>query len=126
MTVLYIILSVLFFCFSAFLFFIYRKNSKKTVQYLKELKSFENIVYHTNDALFVLEIVNGKLLHVNHASSELIGYPLEELKTKSYFDLLSPDILNESAERIADVWENKGMVFTDIPFLHRTGKIIPV
>ncbi len=126
MIVGYISITFLLLCISVFLFIAYFKKSKKAVHYLKELKSFENIVYHTHDALFVIEIVHGKLLHINHSACELVGYHLEDLKHKTYFDLLPKDILNKSAERIADVWDNKGMVFTDIPFLHSSGEIIPV
>jgi PAS domain S-box-containing protein len=108
-----------------FIFFLNKKNEKKTQLYLKELRSFENIVYHTNDSLYVIEIINGKLLHVNHSAAEFLGYTVNELLSKTYFDLLPKEYLQRSAEIIADVWENKGLVFTDIPFLHKNSEVIP-
>ncbi|HXB39931.1 MAG TPA: PAS domain S-box protein [Bacteroidia bacterium] len=116
---------VLLFTSCIFLFLLNKKSSEKTLVYLKELRSFENIVYHTHDSLYVIEIVNGKLLHVNRSAAEFLGYTVNELLSKTYFDLLPEEYLQKSAEIIADVWENKGMVFTDIPFLHRNGEIIP-
>jgi PAS domain S-box-containing protein len=111
---------------SCIFLFISRQNTqKKTALYLKELKSFENIVYHTHDSLYVIEIVNGKLLHVNHSAAEFLGYTVHELLSKTYFDLLPKEYIQKSAEIIADVWENKGLVFTDIPFCHKNGEAIP-
>jgi PAS domain S-box-containing protein len=92
----------------------------------KEIKSFENIVYHTNDALFVLEIVNGKILHVNHSSELLLGYTEKELMGKPYAELLPKEYLHKSSEIIADVWESKGLVFSDIPHLKKNGETVPV
>jgi PAS domain S-box-containing protein len=108
-----------------FLFVSNEKNKKQKQSYVKELRSFENIVYHTNDSLYVIEIINGKLLHVNHSAAKFLGYTVDELLSKTYFDLLPKEYLQRSAEVIADVWENKGLVFTDIPFLHKNGEIIP-
>lgn len=109
-----------------FLFLASRKAVKNSLHYAKDLQSFESIVNYTHDSLFVIEIVNGKLLHVNISAAEFLGYTPDELKSKTYFDLLPKAFLTKSAERIADVWEQKGLVFTDIPFVHKSGEIIPV
>jgi PAS domain S-box-containing protein len=109
-----------------FLFVSNKNKAEKTAHYAKELQSFENIVNYTHDSLFVIEIVNGKLLHVNISAAEFLGYTTDELIKKTYFDLLPKELLNKSAEKIADVWEQKGLVFTDIPFVHKNGEIIPV
>src|ERR1700751_28595 len=119
MILVYLSIIVLLFVLCIFLFLSNRKNAKKTITYLKELRSFENIVFHTHDSLYVIEIVNGKLLHVNQSAADFLGYTVNELKSKTYFDLLPKEYLQKSAEIIADVWENKGMVFTDIPFMHK-------
>jgi PAS domain S-box-containing protein len=122
---LYVSIIVLLAVLCVFLFLLNEKNKKQTTSYLKELRSFENIVYHTNDSLYVIEIINGKLLHANHSAAEFLGYTIDELLTKTYFDLLPKEYLQRSAEVIADVWESKGLVFNDIPFLHKNGEIIP-
>jgi PAS domain S-box-containing protein len=124
----WIYLSIIFVLLLVAVFFIYRERiqAKKSLHYMKDLRSFENIVAHTNDALFVIEIVNGKILHVNHASAEMLGYTEPEMLQKTYFDLLPKELVHKSAEVIADVWENKGMVFSDIPHLHKNGEPIYV
>ncbi len=123
---IYILAIVLLSLLCLFLFISNKKTAKKKELYQKELQSFETIVNFTHDALFVIEIVNGKLLHVNQSAAELLGCTVDELSKKTYFDLLPKEYLNKSAEKIADVWEQKGMVFTDIPFKHTNGEIIPV
>ena len=124
--VLYLSIIILLLLFAGFMFYLYSKKSKENAHHLKTLQTIENIVAHTNDALFVIEIVNGKVLHVNNASATLLGYSNEELLHKTYFDLLPKELLHKSAEVIADVWENKGMVFSDIPYLNKNGEVIHV
>jgi PAS domain S-box-containing protein len=101
-------------------------SSKKTKHIESELRSYENIVAHTNDALFVIEIVNGKLLNVNIAAAQLLGYTVQELLSKMYYDLVPGDLMLKSAETIADVHQQGGMVFANIPYLHKDGSVIPV
>jgi PAS domain S-box-containing protein len=122
----YLVIISLLVLTTGLLLFRERRQARKTLHYLKDLRSFENIVAHTNDALFVIEIVNGKLLHVNHASAQLLGYEEAQMLHKTYFDLLPREYVHKSAEIIADVWENKGMVFSEIPYLHRNGELIQV
>jgi PAS domain S-box-containing protein len=126
MTWIYLSGIILLSALCIFLFIRQKNIAKKSGQYAKELQSFESIVNYTHDSLFVIEIVNGKLLHVNISSAEFLGYTTTELISKTYFDLLPKEFLTKSAERIADVWEQKGLVFTDIPFKHKNGEIIPV
>jgi PAS domain S-box-containing protein len=106
--------------------YFYSKKSSEALQHLKTLQAIENIVAQTNDALFVIEIVNGKVLHVNNATAKLLGFSTGELLSKTYFDFLPKELVHKSAEIIADVWENKGMVFSDIPYLHKNGEVIHV
>ncbi len=125
-TVLYILIIAVLLILSIALFVILQKKVKEATIYRKEVKSFENIIDYTNDALYVIEIVNGKLLHVNQSAAAFLGYEIDELKTKTYFDLLPKEYVAQSAKIIADVWESKGLVFSDIPYLHKNGEIIPV
>lgn len=126
MSWIYLLIIALLVLITVFFILRERKQAKKTLHYLKDLRSFENIVAHTNDSLFVIEIVNGKLLHVNNASAQMLGYTVPEMLQKTYFDMLPREVVHKSAEIIADVWENKGMVFADIPYLHRNGEVIHV
>src|ERR1700741_4422417 len=126
MDLLYISIIILLAALGIFLLFLNKKKSDRISSSLSELKALENIVYHTNDALYVVEIVHGKLLHINHSAALLLGYSTDELIKKTYFDLVPREFLNSSAEKIAIVWENKGLVFTDVPFMHKNGEVIPV
>ncbi len=126
MTGIYLLIIGILLALSAFFIYRERRQTRKSLHYLKYLRSFENIVAHTNDALFVIEIVNGKILHVNNAAAQVLGYTLHELLGRTYFDLLPKDKVHRSAEIIADVWESKGMVFTDIPYLHKNGEVVHV
>jgi two-component system, sensor histidine kinase LadS len=56
----------------------------------------------------------------------LLGYAKHELLTKTLFDIQPQRLLNESSARVADVWEKKGMLFTDIPFVTASGEELPV
>jgi PAS domain S-box-containing protein len=108
------------------LFISYQKKSAALKHLQTELNSLENIIANTNDALFVIEIVNGNLLHTNESASRLLGYSNEELKSRTYFSLFPKEYIQKSAEIIADVWENKGMVFNTIPYQHKNGELIPI
>jgi PAS domain S-box-containing protein len=103
-----------------------QEESEKDASLSERAQILREYCLSTNDALFVIEIVNGKLLHINHAAAEFLGYSTQEMMSKTYFDLLPPEFLQKSAEIIADVWEKKGMVFTDIPYRTKKGEIIPV
>src|ERR1700741_573599 len=106
MSWLFVVISVLFFLLSLFFIFRSLRAKKARRQAVSELQSFENIVAHTNDSLIVIEIVNGKILHINNAAAELMGYQPAELMNKTYFELVPKEFLHQSAEVIADVWEN--------------------
>jgi PAS domain S-box-containing protein len=123
-----VLLLIIAVCLCAIAFLAVRifSASKKTKHTESELRSYENIVAHTNDALFVIEIVNGKLLNVNIAAAKLLGYSMQELLSKMYYDLVPKDMMLTSAETIADVHQQGGMVFSNIPYLHKDGTVIPV
>lgn len=87
---------------------------------------FENFSQQANDALLVIDIVNGKIYSANPKLSELLGYPPEKLLELTVFDLHPKEMLARSSEVIADVWEKKGMIYSDIPFVSARGEILPV
>ncbi len=89
-------------------------------------KDYATIVEQANDSILALDIVNGKILNANRQLAELLGYSHETLLTKTVFELCPESFYQLSAERIADVWEKKGLVFDDIPFQSSTGEQIPV
>ncbi|MBP6311025.1 MAG: SpoIIE family protein phosphatase [Flavobacteriales bacterium] len=88
--------------------------------------SFLSILEASNDALFVINFVSGKIHLANAKASELIGISTNELTTLTIFDLHPKEFLHRSADRIADAWEKKGNIYSDIPLLSSTSEVIPV
>ena len=76
--------------------------------------------------MLVIDIVNGNIYTANPKLSELLGYPHEKLLKLTVFDLHPKEMLNRSSEVIADVWEKKGLIYTDVPFVTSSGEILPV
>ncbi len=88
--------------------------------------SFHGILEASNDALFVINFVNGTIHLTNAKASELLGYTGSELTARTIFDLHPKEFLHRSADRIADAWEKKGNVYADIPLLSVSGEVIAV
>lgn len=88
--------------------------------------NYENITQQANDAMFVIDIVNGKIYTANPKLSELLGYPHEKLLGLTVFDLHPKEMLSRSSEVIADVWEKKGLIYTDVPLVTASGEVLPV
>ena len=88
--------------------------------------NYENITQQSNDAMLVIDIVTGKIYTANPKLSELLGYPHDKLLGLTVFDLHPKEFLGRSSEVIADVWEKKGLIYTDIPFVTSAGEILPV
>jgi len=91
-----------------------------------ELQEATHIVELANDPLLVADIVRGQVVHANQAACRLLGYPLEQLLQKTLPDLHPQRSVSRSAEIIADVWEKKGLVYSEIPFVRSDGSELPV
>jgi len=92
----------------------------------RENKSYQNIFQHINDTLLLIDILDGKIMYANVAAQEMLGYPLEELINKTIFDIHSKDQLGRSSEVIAIVYEQKGLIYSDLPFISASGERIDV
>lgn len=102
-------------------------TERKRKQALLELKkSFEIVCLKANDPFFAIDISNGNIFHANERAAELLGYPMETITTKNIFDLHPPEYLQRSSEVIADIWEQGGLVYQDVPLLTSSGQVIPV
>jgi two-component system NtrC family sensor kinase len=91
-----------------------------------ELQEAVRIVELANDPILVADIVRGQVVHANQAACRLLGYRAEQLLTKALPDLHPQRSISRSAEIIADVWEKKGLVYSEIPFMRADGSEIPV
>jgi PAS domain S-box-containing protein len=91
-----------------------------------EKKNYQNITEQTNDVLLVVDIVDGRVHHCNPSACTMLGYSKSELESKLLFEIQPPEMTQKSSKTVADVWENKGLIFSDIPFITAQGERIPV
>ena len=111
---------------SAALSHAYNKLRGQYVRIERDRASYLEVVEGSNDALFVINFVNGRIYQANDRAAAMLGYSREQLSRLSIFELHPPALLHRSAERIADAWESKGLVYDDIPLLTSKGELIAV
>ena len=92
----------------------------------KELSNYKSIINQANDAMIVIDIVDGRIHQSNPSAAELLGYTKEELESLSLFDLHPAEYLEKSSRIVADVWEKGGLIYTDVPFVTKSKEFIPV
>lgn len=103
------------------------KNYEGTLTtFKKDLNNYRSIIDQANDAILVIDIVDGKIHQSNPSAANLLGYTREELESISLFDLHPSEYLDRSSRIVADVWEKGGLIYTDIPFVTKTKELIPV
>lgn len=91
-----------------------------------EVENYRNVIDQANDAMLVIDIVDGRIHQINPSAANLLQYSPEELLQKTLFDLQARTDLDRSSRIVADVWEQGGLIFSDIPFITREGEVIPV
>ena len=112
---------------AAIVFFVKANNAAIQFKEISTDKTnYENITQQANDAMLVIDIVNGEIYTANPKLSELLGYDHDKLLKLSVFDLHPKNMLDRSSEVIADVWEKKGLIYTDVPFITSAGELLPV
>ena len=111
----------------AIYFFLEVKKAKTSSGKIdRDISNYQSIIDQANDALIVIDIVDGRIHQTNPSAAELLGYTQEEILRKKLFDLHPKDMLEKSSSIVADVWEKKGMIYKDIPFLKKNGELLPV
>lgn len=98
----------------------------RNVQVQEEFSGFEHIFKQANDAILVIDIVDGVIYECNPSASELLGYNMNDLKKLTLFDLHPAAYLEQSSRIVADVWEQGGLIYSDIPFQTKSGELVPV
>lgn len=112
---------------AAFYFFNELKKSKTSGDKTgREITNYQSIIDQANDALIVIDIVDGRIHQTNPSAAAMLGYTQEEILKKKLFDLHPKEMLERSSSVVADVWEKKGLIYKDIPFVKKSGEIIPV
>ncbi|MES2761438.1 MAG: redoxin domain-containing protein [Bacteroidota bacterium] len=103
------------------------KSYEATIASLKkQLSNYESIIDQANDSMIVIDIVDGKIHQSNPSAAKLLEYSKEELEKLSLFDLHPKEYLEKSSSIVADVWEKGGLIYKDIPFITKSGNLIPV
>lgn len=105
---------------------LHRRRQQANAENDEKVRNLEAIISLANDAILVVDIGNGNILNCNAAAGDLLGYTENELLEKTFFSLQPPELLHKSAVVIADVWEKEGLIFDDIPFVHKNGNLLPV
>ncbi len=93
---------------------------------VRDKDSYLSVLESSNDALFVINFVNGRIAHANPQAARLLGRSHEELLKSTIFQLHPKEFLHASAARIADAWQCKGAIYEDIPLVHANGEVIHV
>lgn len=104
----------------------YNKLQTRNMLSERDRDSYLSVLESSNDALFVINFVNGRIYQANSKASELLGYSNAELTSRTIFELHPKSFWNRSATRIADAWEQKGLVYEDIPLVTASGETITV
>ncbi|MEN3039913.1 MAG: SpoIIE family protein phosphatase [Bacteroidia bacterium] len=87
---------------------------------------FDEIVEGAQDSILVIHAGTGAILYANSAIEKLTGYRSSELLSSSFAKLCPPEMLQYSAEKIADAWEKGGASCIELKLRHQSGLIIPV
>jgi PAS domain S-box-containing protein len=126
--IVYILIGLLvIFAGTAVYFFSYYYNTKKKFDTLnRNVTNYESIIDQANDAMLVIDIVDGRIHQSNPSAALMLGYGKEQLEKKTLFDLHPKEYLERSSYIVADVWEKGGLVYQDIPFRTSDGRLIPV
>ncbi|MFY9310588.1 MAG: SpoIIE family protein phosphatase [Bacteroidia bacterium] len=104
----------------------YQSAEKRLTLIEAEKVNYESIIDQANDAMFVIDIVDGRVHQCNPSAAAMLGYTKKELESKTLFELQPKELLERSSTTVADVWEKKGLIYKDIPFVHKNGHILPV
>lgn len=108
-------------------FFLKHRSLQKKISLLSlDKTNYETICHEANDAMLVIDIVDGKIHKANPALAVMLGYSIDQLTHLSLFDLHPKNLLEKSSVVIADVWEKGGLVYQDIPFVKANGELLPV
>lgn len=93
---------------------------------LSDRDGYLAVIERSNDALFVIDLAQGRILRSNAKAAELLGRSQDELTRLTIFELHPPEFVHRSADRIADAWERKGLVYEDIPLMDAPGNVVAV
>jgi PAS domain S-box-containing protein len=95
-------------------------------QDLQNLEDATRISDLANDAVLVADLVDGSIVRANAAAQRLLAYDEADLIGRKLPELHPPELVERSAEVIADVSDKHGLVYSDLPFLTKKGERVDV
>ncbi len=102
------------------------KSNEKYLKAFQTSKESEqnsmSIMENSADAIFITN-QQGKYLYTNKAVSALLGFTLEEMKSKSIADITNPDKKSETLEIFNQVL-NKGKGYSELELLKKDGNYV--
>jgi PAS domain S-box-containing protein len=103
-----------------------RRRAKETRRALADSEARFRVTFENAPVGIASVAPDGRWLTANEAMCRLLGYPADELTTKSYRDILHPDDLAAAAARLEEMCLGKIERFdaTDRRFLHKNGTIV--
>lgn len=107
----------------------FRLSQKYKTKYSEieiQKNNFETISKKANDIILTIDIVNGNIYNANLQAAETLGYSIDELCSKTIFDLYPKNLLNLSSQIIAEVWDKRGLVYQNLPFMTAKGELLDV
>lgn len=119
-----VLLVLLAVCIYMIVYFV--RSRQNVSEMTKQLDNYNSIIDQANDAMLVIDIGDGKIHQSNPSAATLLEYSPAELTELSLFNLHPQEYLNKSSAIVADVWEKGGLIYKDIPFLTKSGRLIPV
>ena len=90
----------------------------------REEKRFQRILEQLNDAVLIQDL-DGRLLEVNAAACESLGYTREELLRLSLTDIEAPQFASLAPDRLAVLLQD-GKALLESAYRTKDGRIIPV
>jgi len=121
-----IVFLVIYIAKDLYLVTVFRNYKEQAKRANDEKQNSASIIEQANDAILVIDIVDGRIHQANPSAASLLGYDIKQLEKKSLFDLHPKEYLERSSSIVADVWEKGGLIYSDIPFVTASGDLMPV
>ncbi|WP_156173125.1 sensor domain-containing diguanylate cyclase [Kosmotoga pacifica] len=90
-----------------------------------EHERFKGLFEKNNDAVFFFDL-DGKYIDANEKAVELLGYTIEELKSKTFRDVVASEELNEAKQILSDLKTKGSLRVYERTFVRKDGTKIPV
>lgn len=123
---IWIILSAVLLCTTVGIGFAYSRSQATVAASTGERDAYAQVIEGSNDAVLVIDFVDGRILRANARAASMLGHNREHMQQLTVFDVHAPEDLSRCATRIADAWERKGITYSDIPLRDASGELIAV